>query len=42
MTRVGIIRCEKNQDRCPLTNCLRCLVEGREGFEMYEAAVPLK
>ncbi len=40
MTRVGIIRCEKNQDRCPLTNCLLCLVEGREGFEMHAAAVP--
>ena len=40
MTRVGIIRCEKNQDRCPLTNCLRCLTETREGFQMYEAAAP--
>ena len=41
MTRVGIIRCEKNQDRCPLTNCLRCLTESREGFAIYAAATPV-
>jgi len=36
MTQVGIIRCEKNMDRCPLTNCLRCLDERKEGFAGYE------
>jgi len=36
MTRVGIIRCEKNMDRCPLTNCLHCLHEGREGFSNHD------
>jgi hypothetical protein len=36
MTRIGIVRCEKNMDRCPLTNCLRCLDERKEGFAGYE------
>jgi predicted metal-binding protein len=36
MTHVGIIRCEKNMDRCPLTNCLNCLREGREGFGSHD------
>ncbi len=36
MNRIGIIRCEKNMDRCPLTNCLRCLDERKEGFAGYE------
>jgi predicted metal-binding protein len=37
MTQVGIIRCEKNMDRCPLTNCLKCLDECKEGFAEYDA-----
>lgn len=36
MTRVGIIRCEKNMDKCPLTSCFRCLEERKEGFAGYE------
>jgi hypothetical protein len=32
MPQVGVIRCEKNMDQCPLTNCLRCLDERKEGF----------
>ena len=40
MKKVGIIRCEKNEQRCPLTNCLKCLVETREGFQGYEQAMP--
>jgi predicted metal-binding protein len=36
MTQVGMIRCEKNMERCPLTNCLRCLYEGKEGFAGYD------
>ena len=40
MTKVAIIRCEKNENRCPLTNCLKCLTETKEGFAGYDAAVP--
>jgi len=36
MTHIGIIRCEKNMDRCPLTNCLRSLEETREAFSGYD------
>jgi predicted metal-binding protein len=36
MPQVGVIRCEKNMDQCPLTNCLRCLDERKEGFTGYE------
>lgn len=32
MTNAAIIRCEKNEERCPLTNCFKCLREGKEGF----------
>ena len=32
MKRVAIIRCEKNMDRCPLTNWFKCLTEKKEGF----------
>lgn len=37
-TKIGIIRCEKNEGRCPLTSCLRCLDETKEGFLEYDAA----
>ncbi|MCP4647752.1 MAG: CGGC domain-containing protein [bacterium] len=36
MTNIGIIHCEKNMNRCPLTNCLRCLRERKEGFADYD------
>ena len=36
-TCIGLIRCEKNMERCPLTSCLRCLEERTEGFAGYEA-----
>jgi len=39
MTSVAIIRCEKNMDRCPLTNCFRCLMEKKEGFAIYEDCI---
>ena len=39
MTKIGIIRCEKNMDRCPLTNCIRCLMEKKEGFANYEDCI---
>jgi predicted metal-binding protein len=40
MVKAAIIRCEKNMDRCPLTNCLKCLTEQREGFAAYDACMP--
>ena len=40
MTQVAIIRCEKNESRCPLTSCLKCLTETKEGFAGYAAAAP--
>ena len=39
MTNVAIIRCEKNMDRCPLTNCFKCLAATKEGFAMYDDCV---
>ena len=36
MTNIGIIRCEKNMDRCPLTSCFRSLSEKKEGFAIYD------
>ena len=35
---IGIIRCEKNADRCPLTNCIKSLRDTREGFLNYHNA----
>ncbi len=40
MTKVAIIRCEKNEDRCPLTNCFKCLTEKKEGFARYSDCMP--
>ncbi len=40
MTKVAIIRCEKNEERCPLTGCINCLMAGKEGFAEYQDAVP--
>lgn len=41
MTKVAIIRCEKNEDKCPLTNCFKCLVEKKEGFSKYDECMPV-
>ena len=38
MTKIGIIRCEKNAEKCPLTNCLKTLRDTKEGFAGYEHA----
>jgi len=38
MAKVGIIRCEKNAERCPLTGCLKSLSNTKEGFSSYEKA----
>jgi len=32
MTKVGLIRCEKNETRCPLTGCLTSLRNAAQGF----------
>jgi len=36
MEKVAIIRCEKNENTCPMTSCLQSLREKREGFAGYE------
>lgn len=36
MENIGIIRCEKNADRCPLTNCLKSLKGRKQGFSNYD------
>ncbi len=41
MTKVGIIRCEKNEQRCPLTSGFRCMMETREAFQIYESVMPI-
>jgi len=41
MTKVAIIRCEKNAEKCPLTSCLTCLMAAKEGFSCYEACTPV-
>jgi len=40
MTKTAIIRCEKNENRCPLTSCFKCMVEHTEGFSHYEECIP--
>ncbi|MFO7964117.1 MAG: CGGC domain-containing protein [Desulfobacterales bacterium] len=38
--KIAFIRCEKNENRCPLTNCLKCMMETKEGFAEYENCYP--
>lgn len=38
MTKIGLIRCEKNEAKCPLTSCLKALSSAQEGFTGYEGA----
>ncbi|MBU1002572.1 MAG: CGGC domain-containing protein [Proteobacteria bacterium] len=38
MTKIGIIRCEKNETTCPLTGCITCLEQRTQGFKSYDAA----
>lgn len=35
MTKIGIIRCEKNERKCPLTGCITCLDDRTQGFADY-------
>ena len=38
MANIGIIRCEKNAQRCPLTNCIKSLRNCQQGFADYSDA----
>ena len=40
MTKIALIRCEKNEERCPLTNCFKCMMEQKEGFAGYDDCYP--
>ena len=40
MVRAAIIRCEKNMEKCPMTNCLKCLTLQIEGFDRYDECMP--
>lgn len=40
MTHVAIIRCEKNENRCPLTNCFTTLLDASQGFAEYDECRP--
>jgi predicted metal-binding protein len=35
---IGLIRCEKNEKKCPLTGCLKSLEETTQGFAEYDNA----
>ncbi len=39
MTKVAIIRCEKNENTCPMTACFQCITEHKEGFERYSECI---
>ncbi len=38
MAKIGLLRCEKNEDRCPLTGCFKSLETRTQGFAMHDAA----
>ena len=40
MTKVAILRCEKNENRCPLTSCFQTLINRTEGFASYTETMP--
>lgn len=40
MTRIGIIRCEKNEEACPLTNCFNTMMSAAQGFNAYDECTP--
>jgi len=40
MTQTAIIRCEKNEERCPLTSCFKCMIESKEGFAGFDDCKP--
>ncbi len=36
MSKIGIFRCQGNEKKCPLTNCLLSLQERKQGFARYD------
>ena len=38
MTKIGIIRCEKNEKKCPLTGGINSLAQQTQGFASYDQA----
>ena len=38
MAKIGLIRCERNIDKCPMTGCLTCINKNKQGFDAYEQA----
>lgn len=38
MSAIGIIRCEHNAERCPLTSCLKSAKTTSEAFSSYDSA----
>lgn len=36
MTKIAMIRCEKNENTCPLTACIACLERGTQAFKGYD------
>lgn len=36
MTRIGMIRCEKNEKKCPLTSCIKSHDQTVQGFAGYD------
>jgi len=37
MTKIGLIRCEKNEAQCPLTGCITCLRNATQGFAQEQS-----
>ena len=35
MTKVAMIRCEKNLEKCPQTSCFAAMMGRKEGFQIY-------
>ncbi|MFO7886043.1 MAG: CGGC domain-containing protein [Desulfobacteraceae bacterium] len=40
MTQTALIRCEKNENRCPLTGCFKSMINTKEGFARYDECAP--
>ncbi|MDD5451893.1 MAG: CGGC domain-containing protein [Desulfovibrionales bacterium] len=38
MAKIGLIRCEKNEKRCPLTGCLQSMKNTTQAFARYADA----
>jgi predicted metal-binding protein len=38
MAAIGLIRCEKNENRCPMTGCLKSMGNRVQGFSIHDHA----